>query len=103
MIQAAHAGIGIEAHEGKQASLAADFSITQFSHVCRLLLVHGRYCYKRSCALSQFVMHRWVFFTVSGSGEVFEERARIQWVTIFNKMPLTDFKGRLDKLSFAAV
>lgn len=43
---------------GKQASLAADFSITQFSYVCRLLLVHGRYCYKRSCALSQFVMHR---------------------------------------------
>ncbi|VDD86147.1 unnamed protein product, partial [Enterobius vermicularis] len=58
MIQAAHAGIGIDAHEGKQASLAADFSITQFSYVCRLLLVHGRYCYKRSCALSQFVMHR---------------------------------------------
>ncbi|CAD5205453.1 unnamed protein product [Bursaphelenchus okinawaensis] len=58
MIQAAHAGIGIDAHEGKQASLAADFSITQFSHICRLLLVHGRFCYKRSCALSQFVMHR---------------------------------------------
>uniref|UniRef100_A0A914WKJ9 Phospholipid-transporting ATPase n=1 Tax=Plectus sambesii TaxID=2011161 RepID=A0A914WKJ9_9BILA len=58
MIQAAHAGIGIEAKEGKQASLAADFSITQFSHVCRLMLVHGRYCYKRSCSLSQFVMHR---------------------------------------------
>ncbi|PIO62785.1 IC domain protein, HAD ATPase, P-type family, partial [Teladorsagia circumcincta] len=59
MIQAAHAGIGIDANEGKQASLAADFSITQFSHVCRLLLVHGRFCYKRSCALSQFVMHRY--------------------------------------------
>lgn len=43
---------------GKQASLAADFSIPQFAHICRLLLVHGRYCYKRSCALSQFVMHR---------------------------------------------
>ncbi|KAL3097585.1 hypothetical protein niasHT_023385 [Heterodera trifolii] len=58
MIQAAHAGIGIDANEGKQASLAADFSITQFHHICRLLLVHGRFCYKRSCALSQFVMHR---------------------------------------------
>ncbi|KAI6182251.1 Phospholipid-transporting ATPase [Aphelenchoides bicaudatus] len=58
MIQAAHAGIGIEANEGKQASLAADFSITQFSHICRLLLINGRFCYKRSCALSQFVMHR---------------------------------------------
>lgn len=43
---------------GKQASLAADFSITQFAHITRLLLIHGRFCYKRSCALSQFVMHR---------------------------------------------
>uniref|UniRef100_A0A914DHL0 Phospholipid-transporting ATPase n=1 Tax=Acrobeloides nanus TaxID=290746 RepID=A0A914DHL0_9BILA len=64
MIQAAHAGIGIDAHEGKQASLAADFSITQFSHICRLLLVHGRFCYKRSCALSQFVMHRGLIISV---------------------------------------
>lgn len=58
MIQAAHAGIGIDANEGKQASLAADFSITQFSHICRLLLVHGRFSYKRSCTLAQFIMHR---------------------------------------------
>lgn len=44
--------------EGKQASLAADFSITQFRHVGRLLMVHGRNSYKRSAALGQFVMHR---------------------------------------------
>lgn len=52
------AGIGIAGREGKQASLAADFSITQFSHVARLLLVHGRRSYKRSASLSQFVIHR---------------------------------------------
>ena len=28
--------------EGKQASLAADFSLTQFSHIGRLLIWHGR-------------------------------------------------------------
>ena len=44
--------------EGKAASLAADFSITQFRHVGRLLMVHGRSSYKRSAALGQFVMHR---------------------------------------------
>lgn len=44
--------------EGKQASLAADFSITQFKHLGRLLMVHGRNSYKRSAALSQFVIHR---------------------------------------------
>lgn len=44
--------------EGRQASLAADFSITQFKHIGRLLMVHGRSSYKRSAALGQFVMHR---------------------------------------------
>ncbi|XP_066600374.1 probable phospholipid-transporting ATPase IIB isoform X2 [Prorops nasuta] len=58
MIQAADAGIGLEGLEGRQASLAADFSIPQFSHLATLLLVHGRRSYKRSAALSQFVIHR---------------------------------------------
>ena len=42
MIQMAHVGVGIVGKEGQQASLAADFSITQFSHLTRLLLWHGR-------------------------------------------------------------
>lgn len=58
MIQAADVGIGIIGKEGKQAALAADFSITQFSYLGRLLLVHGRNSYKRSASLSQFVIHR---------------------------------------------
>ncbi|XP_057382436.1 probable phospholipid-transporting ATPase IIB isoform X5 [Balaenoptera acutorostrata] len=58
MIQAADCGIGIEGKEGRQASLAADFSVPQFKHIGRLLMVHGRSSYKRSAALSQFVMHR---------------------------------------------
>ncbi|XP_053062057.1 probable phospholipid-transporting ATPase IIB isoform X11 [Acinonyx jubatus] len=58
MIQAADCGIGIEGKEGRQASLAADFSVTQFRHIGRLLMVHGRSSYKRSAALGQFVMHR---------------------------------------------
>lgn len=51
-------GVGIEGKEGLQASLAGDFSIPQFSHISKLLLVHGRRSYKRSAALSQFVIHR---------------------------------------------
>lgn len=58
MIQQADAGIGIEGREGKQASLAGDFSIPQFSNLARLLLVHGRKSYKRSASLAQFVIHR---------------------------------------------
>lgn len=58
MIQQADAGIGIEGREGKQASLAGDFSIPQFKFIAKLLLVHGRRSYKRSAQLSQFVIHR---------------------------------------------
>jgi phospholipid-translocating ATPase len=35
MIQASSAVIGIVGKEGMQASLAADFSVSQFSHVAR--------------------------------------------------------------------
>lgn len=58
MIQQSDAGIGIEGREGKQASLAGDFSISQFKYIAKLLLVHGRRSYKRSAQLSQFVIHR---------------------------------------------
>merc|ERR1712038_1988210 len=63
MIQAASAGIGLVGKEGMQASLASDFSLTQFSHIGRLLLVHGRNSYKRSASLSQFVIHRGLIIT----------------------------------------
>ncbi|KAI8884283.1 phospholipid-translocating P-type ATPase [Backusella circina FSU 941] len=64
MIQAADVGVGIVGKEGKQASLAADFSITQFSHLNKLLLWHGRNSYKRSAKLSQFVIHRGLIISV---------------------------------------
>ncbi|KAH9261965.1 hypothetical protein BASA82_000974 [Batrachochytrium salamandrivorans] len=64
MIQAAHVGVGIVGKEGMQASLAADFSITQFSHIARLLLWHGRNSYKRSAKLSQFVIHRGLIISI---------------------------------------
>jgi phospholipid-translocating ATPase len=64
MIQAANVGIGIFGKEGKQAALAADFSVTQFSYITRLFLWHGRNSYKRSAKLSQFVIHRGLIISV---------------------------------------
>lgn len=40
MIQTAHVGVGIVGKEGMQAALAADFSITQFSHLTKLLCTY---------------------------------------------------------------
>jgi len=64
MIQAADVGVGIVGKEGRQASLAADFSITQFCHLTKLLVWHGRNSYKRSAKLAQFVMHRGLVISV---------------------------------------
>ncbi|CAG8497306.1 89_t:CDS:10 [Rhizophagus irregularis] len=64
MIQAADVGVGIVGKEGKQASLAADFSVTQFSFLTKLLLWHGRNSYKRSAKLAQFVIHRGLIISV---------------------------------------
>ncbi|OZJ03159.1 hypothetical protein BZG36_03891 [Bifiguratus adelaidae] len=64
MIQAADVGVGIVGKEGRQASLAADFSVSQFSHITKLLLWHGRNSYKRSAKLAQFVIHRGLIISV---------------------------------------
>lgn len=64
MIQAADVGIGIVGKEGRQASLAADFSITQFHHLTKLLVWHGRNSYKRSAKLAQFIMHRGLIISI---------------------------------------
>ena len=47
MIMQAHIGIGIRGLEGTQAVRSSDFAINQFSHLQKLLLVHGRWGYKR--------------------------------------------------------
>ncbi|KAF7376047.1 Phospholipid-transporting ATPase [Mycena sanguinolenta] len=59
-----HVGVGIVGKEGKQASLAADFSVTQFSFLTKLLLWHGRNSYRRSAKLAQFVIHRGLIISV---------------------------------------
>lgn len=64
MIQAADVGVGIVGKEGRQASLAADFSIEQFCFLTKLLVWHGRNSYKRSAKLAQFVIHRGLIISV---------------------------------------
>lgn len=64
MITSADVGLGIVGKEGKQASMASDFSITQFKYCTRLILWHGRNSYKRSARLSQFIFHRGVIISI---------------------------------------
>lgn len=54
MIQEAQVGVGICGREGRQAVNASDFAIAQFCFLRRLLLVHGRWNYRRA---SKFVLY----------------------------------------------
>jgi len=51
MILAAHVGVGIKGLEGHQAARASDYSIGEFKMLRKLLLYHGRECYRRNCVL----------------------------------------------------
>ena len=64
MIQTADIGVGIVGKEGKQASLASDFSILKFKYLADLLLWHGRNSYKRGSVMAQFVMHRGLIISI---------------------------------------
>lgn len=47
MIQTANIGVGIAGEEGRQAVMSSDYAIGQFRYLIRLLLVHGRWSYRR--------------------------------------------------------
>lgn len=81
MIQTADVGVGIIGKEGKQASLAADYSITQFCHLTELLLWHGRNSYKRSAKLAQFVIHRGLIISVCQA--VYSISSKFQPIAIY--------------------
>eukprot|EP01132_Coremiostelium_polycephalum_P008025 gene8025-9870_t len=89
MIQAADVGVGIVGKEGKQASLAADFSINQFNYLSRLILWHGRNSYKRSARLSQFVIHRGLI--ISFIQCVFSAIYYFAAISIYNGMLLVGY------------
>lgn len=47
MIAEAHIGIGIRGKEGTQAVRTADYALSQFFYLHRMILVHGRLGYRR--------------------------------------------------------
>ncbi|KAJ6245375.1 putative phospholipid-transporting atpase [Anaeramoeba flamelloides] len=63
MIQAAHVGVGISGQEGLQAVMSSDYAIAQFRFLTRLLLVHGRWCYKRATLVILYSFYKNVAFS----------------------------------------
>ncbi|KAM3442878.1 hypothetical protein NHJ13734_002116 [Beauveria thailandica] len=64
MIQEADVGVGIAGLEGRQAAMSSDYAIGQFRFLQRLVLVHGRWSYRRLAeSISNFFYKNmvWVF------------------------------------------
>ena len=98
MIQEAHVGIGITGREGYQAARTSDYSIAQFRFLTRLLLVHGRWNYIRTCKytlatfwkemlfyLTQALYQRYVGYTGTS---LYESWSLSMFNTLFTSLPV---------------
>lgn len=106
MIQEAHVGIGITGKEGLQAARTSDYSIAQFRFLLRLLLVHGRWNYIRTCKytlgtfwkemlfyLTQALYQRYVGYTGTS---LYESWSLAMFNTLFTSLPVI-FIGIFEK------
>lgn len=65
MIQSANIGVGIAGEEGRQAVMSSDYAIGQFRYLTRLLLVHGKWCYKRLAEMIPQFFYKNMIFTLA--------------------------------------
>ncbi|PSN65946.1 phospholipid-translocating P-type ATPase [Corynespora cassiicola Philippines] len=106
MIQEAHVGIGITGKEGLQAARTSDYSIAQFRFLTKLLLVHGRWNYIRTCKytvgtfwkemvfyLTQALYQRSVGYTGTS---LYEQWSLSMFNTLFTSLPVI-FMGIFEK------
>ena len=63
MIQKATVGVGIIGKEGSQAKLSSDYAVPKFRMLKRLLVVHGRYSFKRSSQFIQYSFYKNIVLT----------------------------------------
>ncbi len=106
MIRTAHVGVGIMGKEGRQASNASDYAIGQFRFLRKLLLVHGRWNYRRISKLILYSIYKsialncvqlWYFIFNGASGtSIFEPFLLSLFYTIFTGLPI-GFFGLLDQ------
>jgi magnesium-transporting ATPase (P-type) len=64
MIKQADVGVGIAGKEGRQAAQNADYVITKFSHLERLLLFHGRLNYVRTSKMVLYFIFKNLLLTL---------------------------------------
>ncbi|KAF0755369.1 hypothetical protein AaE_004994, partial [Aphanomyces astaci] len=98
MIQEANIGVGIYGHEGMQAVRSADFAIGQFRFLSRLILVHGRWNYRRVSIVILFsfyknmalIMTLFAYSFLNGhSGQtLYESYLMVGWNALYTFFPI---------------
>lgn len=101
MIQIANVGVGIFGKEGNQAALAADFTITRFSFLCKLIFFHGRNAYKGLASISQFILHRGLI--ISWIQEIFSVGFCMISMPVFNGFLMATYSALFTILPVFAV
>ncbi|KAE9617147.1 hypothetical protein Lal_00034146 [Lupinus albus] len=106
MIQMADVGVGISGQEGRQAVMASDFAMGQFSFLVPLLLIHGHWNYQRLCymilynfyrnAIFVLVLFWYVLFTTFTLTTAINEWSSMLYSIIYTAFP-TIVVGILDK------
>lgn len=78
MIQEADVGVGIAGEEGRQAVMSSDYAIGQFRFLQRLVLVHGRWSYRRLAEMTANFFYKNIVWTFA-----------LFWYQIYNNFDIT--------------
>jgi phospholipid-transporting ATPase len=75
MISEAHIGVGIKGLEGNQAARASDYAIGEFKLLRRLVLCHGRECYRKNSQIILYNFYKNILYLIPqfyfGVSEIF--------------------------------
>jgi len=66
MIHEANVGVGVRGIEGSQATRAADYTITEFRLLHRLIVYHGLNFYHRNCNVMLYTLYKNMIITFPG-------------------------------------
>ena len=87
MIQNSDVGVGILGKEGQQAARAADYVITEFKYLKRLLVVHGVNSLSRSWTIGTYSFYKsMIFCLIQTSYAIFSSYSGI---SLFNSLQVT--------------
>jgi len=98
MIQEAHVGVGISGQEGMQAVNASDYAIGQFRFLRNLMLVHGRWNYRRTSKLALYILHKnilmclgqffYLFYTGMSGQKSYAEYGVLLFAIVYTCIPV---------------